>query len=420
MYMLNPETQQTQDLISKYIDLVSDTEVPKLFHRWSILAGIGAILGRRVWVDAGIDLYYPNLYVMFVAPPGTKKSTAIKIVKRFLKKANYVNFSAERTTKEKFLIDLASGLSDGDEFGLLDKAVFADLAADGDDRETFITADEFTNFFGNNILEFVSLLGELWDYKGEYTLRVKNSESVIIPNPYVSILSGCTPETMHSAFPASVIGQGFFSRLLFVYAKGTDKSIAFPTPMNEDIMDEFATELLQMRAQVSGEIKLTSGARKLLEEIYSSPHQISDSRFTYYAARRFPQLLKLCLIHAVADFSEVIDTQHVRRANTILYHTEYYMPRALGALGRAADSEVSHKVVEIIEANPGKEMGELWKYINHDLREMKDLATVIQGLLLAEKIFSDQGRFYCNHVTKEEPDTSHFDWDYLTDEERGL
>src|SRR5690606_5328430 len=149
--------------------------------------------------------------------------------------------------------------------------------------------------------------------------------------------------------------------------------------MDEDLMDEFATEILQMKAQISGEIKITPGAKKLLEEIYASPSHIPDSRFTYYAARRFPQLLKLCLIHAVADFSEVIDIQHVRRANTLLYHTEHYMPKALGALGRAADSEVSHKVLEIIESLPGKEMQELWVHVAHDLRDMKDLTTIITG-----------------------------------------
>lgn len=419
MYLLNPQ-HQTQDLITKYIDLVSDTEVPKLFHRWSILAGIGALLGRRVWVNAGIDLYYPNLYVMFVAPPGTKKSTAIKILKRFLKKANYSNFSAERTTKEKFLVDLASGLSDGDEFALLDREVFSDLGIEGDDREIFITADEFTNFFGNNILDFVSLLGELWDYKGEYTLRVKNSESVVIPNPYVSILSGCTPETMHSAFPSNVIGQGFFSRLLFVYAKGTEKSIAFPTPMNEDMMDEFASSLLEMKASVNGEMDMTPEARKLLEYIYANPSHIPDSRFTYYASRRFPQLLKLCLIHAVADFSEVIDVTHVRRANTVLYHTEHFMPKALGALGRAADSEVSHRILEIVEANPGIDIQPVWSHVSHDLKDIKDALTIVMSLALAGKIHQDGTKLYINNVAKVEPDTDCFDWDYLTDEERGL
>lgn len=412
---------QPQDLITKYIDLVSDTEVPKLFHRWSILAGIGALLGRRVWVNAGIDLYYPNLYVMFVAPPGTKKSTAIKICKRFLKKANYSNFSAERTTKEKFLVDLASGLSeDGDDYDMLERNIFSDLGEIGEDREIFITADEFTNFFGNNILDFVSLLGELWDYKGEYTLRVKNSESVVIPNPYVSILSGCTPETMHSSFPSNVIGQGFFSRLLFVYAKSTGKSIAFPTPMDEDIMDEYAAELLDMKAKANGEIEMTPQARKMLEYIYENPSHIPDSRFTYYAARRFPQLLKLCLIHAVADRSPVIDVIHVRRANTVLYHTEHYMPKALGSLGRATDSEVSHRVLEIIEANPGIELQPLWAHVSHDLKEIKDVMTLVTSLTLAGKIYQEGTRFYAKVAVREEPDTNYFDWDYLTDEEREL
>src|SRR5690606_38910831 len=157
--------------------------------------------------------------------------------------------------------------------------------------------------------------------------------------------------------------------------------------------------------------KITPAARKMLEEIYASPSQIPDSRFTYYAARRFPQLLKLCLIHAVADFSQVIDVVHVKRANTILHHTEYYMPRALGSLGRAVDSEVSHKVMEIIEANPGKEIQELWKHIAHDLKDIKDLSNIIMGLVVADKLFTDHGKFYCNQQVREEPQSKYFDWD---------
>ncbi|MFK5283171.1 hypothetical protein ACI3PL_26730, partial [Lacticaseibacillus paracasei] len=76
--------------------------------------------------------------------------------------------------------------------------------------ESFIAADEFNNFIGLGNTDFISILGELWDYEGVYDYRLKNSKSVFIPYPTISILGGNTPTGFSQAFPPESIGQGFF------------------------------------------------------------------------------------------------------------------------------------------------------------------------------------------------------------------
>jgi len=423
--------QEKPDLISEYLALVSDTEAPVLAHRWSCIAGIGALLGRSVWFDAGIDVYYPNMYVMLVGTPGSRKSTAIKMFRRILSKAGYNNFAAERTSKEKFLMDMAAGIgvegqTDGSEF--LSENLFSGLNGienmdTSDERKVFIVADEFNNFFGNNIVDFVSLLGDFWDYKGTYTTRLKNSESIVIPNPCISILTGNTPEQIHATFPPAVIGQGFFSRLMFIYTHETGKSIPFPTKLSDDLIDPFVKKLQSLSQVCQGEIGLSDEARELLSRIYHRRDKevVPDPRFSYYSTRRFTQLQKLSMIHAIADYSPVIELKHVRRAYTVMRYTEHSMPRALGSLGRAKNSEVMYKLLELLEKTMRPmELLELWPYFLNDLGSARELGELVNNLVLGGKVNQVEKGIIIKRAVWEESASSDYDWDYLSNEERGL
>src|SRR5690554_3711411 len=185
------------DFVSKYLRVTGGTEVPTFFRRWSILASLGAWIGRDAYFQHGDMKVYPNMYVMLLGVPGTRKSSAIKRAKKVLQAAGFNSFSSEKTTKEKFLLDLA-GAEDEGGTGLDD---FLDFDLGELHAESFIAADEFNDFFGNNILEFVSLLGVLWDYDGVYKSRIKTGVSVEIDNPTISILSGNTQTTFANTFP---------------------------------------------------------------------------------------------------------------------------------------------------------------------------------------------------------------------------
>lgn len=386
-------------LIEQYLDIKADTETPIIFHRWSILTTIASLLARNVYLPFGQDNIYPNMYVMLVGDPGTRKSTAIKHSKAFLQLSGYEKIAADKSSKEKFLLDLQTGFDKLDEDGILDipsdmggKEFIASIYADQDDinatSDCLICADEFNAFLGHGNVEFVDLLTNLWDYGGMYRNRIKTGKSIRIPNPTINILGGNTPTGISMAFPPEVIGQGFFSRLLLIFSEPSGKRIPFPTSLATEDRDSIVAGLTSIRATLAGEVTLTTEARSILGDIYREPTDLKDIRFKHYNSRRFTHLLKLCIVCAASAGSLEINSDCVIYANSILTMAEFYMPKALGEFGKARNSDVTTKILDALDRaeTPMQIETHLWPLVSRDLEKLTHLGEIMAGLLSAHKV----------------------------------
>lgn len=409
------------DFINLYLKYRANTEPPVFFHRWSILSAIGAYLGRDVGFELGDFTIHPNMYVMLIGVPGTRKSTAIKLAKKLLERAGYDHFSADKSSKEKFILDLAGdeGISD-DAADLINSNLWGESNVSSS-REMFVACDEFNNFIGNGNLEFVSLLGELWDFSGTYSNRIKNGKSVNIHNPTVSILGGNTPTGFSLAFPSQAIGQGFFSRLILVYSDPSPRKITFPERASDEDTKYLTEQFLRIKYISScNPCIATDSAKLLLDKIYRQDNAIDDVRFEHYRNRRFTHLLKLCLIHTYADFRFEITEEDVICANTILTHTERYMPKALGEFGEAKHAKVVHKIISALEGSYRvMNIQDIWKHVSQDLDKPNDLTGILGGLVYAGKVLKVPDGFLAkrSHMEARYDDT--VDYGFLSDEEAG-
>ena len=412
-----------EDFFSEYLDYTSNIEPPAVFQRWCAISGIGAFLGRQYYFQHGHFNVYPNTYTMLIGSPGTRKSTAIKLMRSLMVQAGYGTIAAEKSTKEKFLLDLAgedNGMPDVD--AILDRNIFGD----GDDKsatEMFIMADEFNDFFGNGNIEFVSLLGTLWDFNGTYRNRIKNGKSVDINNPTVSILGGNTPTGFSLAFPTDILGQGFFSRILLIYGEPNGKRIPFPERPSDEATKRLIERLQRIKANVFGPANLTGNAKKLLDKIYRLNPTVDDVRFESYSNRRFIHLLKLCIIHSAARDSCDIHEQDVIYANTVLTHSESFMPRALGEFGKGKNSDVSHKVLQVIMGAPGViSFKDIWCNVHSDLEKMSQLQEILVNLNAADKIQAvpNLNGYLPKRRVVEVEDDSIVDYSLLSAEERRM
>ena len=411
------------DFISLYLKYTDKTECPTLFHRWTAMSCLAAWLGRRVYFPFGHFKVHANMYVMFVGLAGTKKSTAIKIGSKFLKKAGYKYFAADKTRQEKFLIDLAEQQIESEETDILDLNLFGDGPEVKTPAECFVAADEVNNFIGVGNLEFMSLLGDLWDYDDVFTYRLKNSNSVSLYYPTINILSGNTFEGFNRLFPQEAIGTGFFSRLIFVNAEPTGiKYTVMPTP--DPAISEAMIDLLdRIRNKLSGAMALNDNAFKLLDHIYKKDIGVNDTRFDAYNNRRLLHLLKLCMITAASRNSINIEELDVVKANTVLAYTEHFMPKALGEFGKSKSSGAVHKIMEILgRTKVPLNFQELWKHTHQDLESRDQLVRLIGDLQLAGKIQPVEGGGFLpiNEPIKEAKAEDVIDWSLLTDKEREL
>lgn len=380
-------------IFDKYFEYTEHTEAPIIFHRWSLVACLGAALGRSYYLPFGDFRIFPNIFCMLLGDPGTRKSSAIKSAKKILMAAGYDKFAAERTSKEKFLLDLEG--VEGDDGTVLDnnaamRNIFGDDFVAGDPREVFICADEFNEFVGSSNLEFLSLLGNLWDWDSPdapFKQRLKTSRSVTIYQPTVSILAGNTHAGFSEAFPPAALGQGFMSRILLVYGESSGKKIAFPSKPSETIRNGLVAQLVEMRSHVHGEAKLSSKARGMLEVIYRTFEGLEDARFKHYSTRRFTHLLKLCLIVAASRLSTEVGAEDVLVANTLLSLTEHRMPQAMGEFGKAKNADVAARIISVLsESRTPLDVAALWKQVQSDLDKPEDLNKLLQGLIQGGKI----------------------------------
>jgi len=384
----------TMTLFDRYFTYAEKTEPPLIFHRWSLLTCLGAHLGRQYRLPFGDFNIFPNQYIMLLGDPGTRKSTAIKLAKKVLASAGYDKFSAERTSKEKFLLDL-EGVEDDEGAKVASsnevmRNLFGDDVPMGDPREVFITADEFNEFVGSSNLEFLSLLGSLWDWDSPdapFKQRLKTSRSVNIYQPTINILAGNTHAGFSEAFPPQAIGQGFLSRLILVYGESSGKKIAFPERPSDTLKTEIVSTFREIKLRVQGDAKLTDKARGMLQTIYHSFEGLEDARFKHYSTRRYTHLLKLCLLSSAANLRTEINAEDVLFANTLLTFTEHKMPNAMGEFGKAKNADVAARIISVLsEAKAPLDIPQLWKQVQSDLDRPEDLNKLLQGLLQGGKI----------------------------------
>lgn len=390
------------NLFDSYFEYVAGTEPPAVFHRWALVGCIGALLGRQMWFPFGSSRLFANQYIMFVGDPGTRKSTAIKKASGLIGKAGFDKFGAQKTSMEKFLLDLQEdGVEADEQVGFKKGAeginVLAGLnlkldtgVVDESPREMFIAADEFNNFLGSGNISFQSLLGELWDWDEPtrcYKQRLKNSKSVSIYQPTISILAGNTPSSFADCFPLASIGQGFMSRLILIYAEPSGIKITFPQKPSDALTNKIVSHLMQMRQVCVGPMTLDTEAASALDLIYKGWQEMEDQRFKHYSTRRFTHLIKLVMICCAARLTTHATVEDILMANTILSYAEIAMPKAIGELGKSKNAEAANKIMQALYgARDAKTVQDLWKIVQNDLDKIGDLASLLINLQQADKI----------------------------------
>lgn len=406
-------SDDTQSLFDLYFEYVKDTEPPIIYHRWSLIAAVGAFLGRKYWMPFGTTRIFPNQYVMLVGNPGTRKSTAIKTSRRILSSAGYEFFAAEKTTKEKFLLDLegsedasnyereASYGAKGGRAGAINaRDVLSSLQlgeSDGHDgipREVFITADEFNEFAGSGNMDFLSMLGALWDWDDEsatYKHRFKNSKSLSIYQPTISLVSGNTHAGFQLAFPEAAIGQGFLSRLILVYSEPSGRKITFPEVPSERVAVAIGERFNHIKERVTGAATISDSAKRALDTIYRTWKELEDFRFKSYSTRRQTHLYKLCLIITAMRAATEISKEDVILANTILSWTERDMDKALGEYGTSRNSRAIQTIMSALYTSKEPMSFEsLFKLVRRDLPSKNVLPDILNDLQSAGKLQFDR------------------------------
>lgn len=386
-----------KNFLDSYTEFTKNTiQIPELYNKWCGVMAVSSILGKRLWIPRGHLKIFPNLYIMLMGEPGTGKGVACDLVQSVLTEAGYEYFAADRSSKEKFLQDLADGISFNKPDSmddLLASASFGDQDSllSSEPRECLVVAEEFSDFIGQNNADFIAFLTKIWSFSGTYRYRLKTGKSVGITEPYVNILGGSSSAAFALSFPPEIVAQGFLARLVLVAGEWSGLRVTFPTrPPDYDIRkSELAAYLAGIRSNCVGEITLSERAMQDIDKLNQSFGGVDDPRFRDYNVRRLTQFLKVCIVSCASRGDTKLQISDIEWADDLLRQTEHLMPKALGSFGKSKNADVSNKILQhLYTANAPIPTMQLWRIVCDDLDELQDLTKILHKLSSAHRIQS--------------------------------
>jgi hypothetical protein len=197
-----------------------------------------------------------------------------------------------------------------------------------------------------------------------------------------------------------MIGGGFTSRCVFVYAEKKAKRVAYPSlevPKDLAQMQQRLVEDLTQIAAITGEYKLTPEAFTWGTEWYerhqdSAPPALNDDRFGGYLARKQTHIHKLAMILAAAQSDSMWITEiHLAVANQMVSDLEPEMAQVFAKIGRSDDSLHAERLLRYIRACGRIEWTEAFQHVHKHFPGLRDFENILNGLIRAGFVGLAQG-----------------------------
>lgn len=279
------------NVLEKYQEYAGEsTDAPTVFHKFVGAGLVGTVMGRRLWLQHGHQVVFPNLWVCLVGPSTwVKKSTSISIAEYLLSQTNSDLLIPSKITTEKLYVNMSER-----PVGLM---VFGEL---------HILLSQFEREYNS---ELKSTLTDLYDSPAYRAYDTKGAGRIEVRYPAINILAGSTADWLLSAAKSRDICGGFYPRWLFCVAESSDKPDMPNPPARDRIKAEAIISELKTIAQVfpmerdpKGEMRLDSSAQEDMAILYGQyrKNYMADEIYGPFSGRALIAIRKLAMIHAWA------------------------------------------------------------------------------------------------------------------------
>jgi len=240
----------------------------------------------------------------------------------------------------------------------------------------------------------LTALTDLFDCPSEWSSRTRHGTSNAIIRPWINLLAATTPDSLASSLPASAIGGGLTSRILFIWAEKKKRSIAIPEMTSEEkaLKEKLEKDLYQI-SRISGEYIMTPECKVNWTDWYNNYDEdetgkriCEDVSFSGWYSRKPTYLMKLSMLRAAATSQELtIHWYHVKEAIKAIQEVELVMGNAFKAIGKSEITGEVDTVMQIIFKQKRISEKQLMSIIWRDIDSSK-FENVIETLLKTGKV----------------------------------
>lgn len=356
--VIKPYVRQLDNWVLSYLDYTKESESPETYHTWAALSCIASAVRRNVWLDQGLYVLYPNLYIAFVGPPArTAKSTALYLARGILHQINAVRMGPEACSREELIRQMAEAKYDNQCALTIHSSEFSDLV----DTSGILMIQFLTSIYDGN---YAPQKG--WNY------ATKHQGKDFIVNPFLNVIFGTTPSYLADNMPDSIVGHGFTSRTIFVYEE-RERHINSLPDAHESIIAKALVEDLRHISHLRGQFRwggaitnrTNRNGRRLTEaevtydDFYQSLYKSvpQDHRIEGFHWRKKTHVLKIAMLLSLAERDDMtIESKDINAAVQFLHDLEPQMARAFSAVGKYEHASTLERIGNQIRAQGAKGM----------------------------------------------------------------
>lgn len=354
---------------------------------WAGVSAVAGALQRKVWIDQAYFKWYANFYICLVAPPGVvSKSTTSGVAMSLLRRVPGVRFGPDIVTWQS-LVSTFAGAASAFEWPAGQWNTMSALT---------LESSEFGNLLNPQDREMVDLFVTLWDGKqGALTKETKASGNDSVENPWINMIACTTPAWIAGSFPEYMVGGGFTSRCVFVFANKKANEVAYPIKhVPADFLrqgDALVDDLTQI-SKICGEYKLTEEAYAWGTEWYhrhnSQPNpNLQDERFGGYLARKQTHIHKLAMVIAAAQHSSLaITAEDLAVADAMVSDLEGDMQQVFARIGKSATAANSEQLLAYIRRMGEVEWSQAYAHVHRFFPMLKNYEDVLMGLIKSKQV----------------------------------
>lgn len=373
------------DWLKAFQDYASFGEAPPKLYFWSGVSTIAGALRRKVWIDQYYFQWFPNFYVILVAPPGVvAKTTTADVGMNLLRQVPGIKFGPSVVTWQALVQAFAEG---AEAFEL--NGEYLPMSS------LTISSGEFGNLLNPQDKEMVDMLVNLWDGKG-FTKMTKHSGTDEVINPWINLIACTTPAWIEGNFPEYMIGGGFTSRCVFVYAEKKERFVAYPGLVVPKDIKQYEQALVQdlehIALTLAGKYILTKEALEWGQEWYVAHNttrqaHLDDSRFGGYIARKQTHIHKLAIVLAASQRDElVINRSDLESAAAMVTDLEPEMVKVFSKIGMTEVAIATHKLLEFLRRRGEASYEEAYRFIHSQFPMLKDFEDILKGIIRAKYV----------------------------------
>lgn len=327
--------RKIKNWVAGFEELTAFTNSPARLRRWAGIACLAGALEQKVWVHTNGSPLFPNLYTIFVAPPGVGKSAILTSVRRFWSKLADHKIAASSVSKASLIDELADAQRILIHPGRVPPTIeFHSLK---------VIASELTVFIPEFATEFMSVLTNIYDSEPFAERKRTAKLKIEIPHPQINFLAGTTPSSLVQLLPEGAWDQGFLSRTMLVYDAEVKVQSLFRIQEDDPALNEKLEADIKEIGNLYGELKFTPEAAQFIDSWHMGGKMpVPDHpKLQHYLSRRSAHLLKLSQIACISDSNNlVIEVSHIQQAMDWLFDLETHIPEIFKAMSNGGDGKV--------------------------------------------------------------------------------